>query len=442
MNNRQAGAFRELVRKEERAREKWNEANLGFRSTGPQYNQSYNPQQYSQQYSQQFSATAPTQGGFQVQGSAPPSLSSSVDLSAPAAHAIYDQAIRISSPRLVDDGELNVPRTVQRRVVRQVEVPYTRTVKVPVKTRKIVPVVVQKKVRTNKLVEVPSWTTADEEYTEIVEQPAIRQREIWVKKLVPEKYIKKVEVKKSRKVKVPTTILKPVEDYEIVEVTENKAVEVDGFRVDQVEDSKLVEVEEFQTYELHPQATGESSVLGTREIGPVRGAGHHSRRIGNEVYHPLDERTRDIEQDEAPDDIYKTRGNSIPNRSLPPRGSQSARHAPRAAQVQPQNYTQASDTNSLLDAPTSQDDANSAFTSKIGFRVKNTNQNGVVVYRVAAGEAAERAGLHVSDVIIYANNKPTRNLTEFRSVVNNSTGPIYVQVRRRGGQKLLLTVHR
>lgn len=36
--------------------------------------------------------------------------------------------------------------SIQRRVVRQVEVPFTRQVKVPVKTRQIVPVVVQKKV--------------------------------------------------------------------------------------------------------------------------------------------------------------------------------------------------------------------------------------------------------------------------------------------------------
>lgn len=433
MNNRQAGAFRELVRKEERAREKWNEANLGVganRGGGAQYSQSYN--QYTQP---QFGLSAPLRQSYQEQPTQ--ALSHSMELTNPAPHAIYEQAIRISSPRLVDDGEMNVPRTVQRRVVRQVEVPFTRTVKVPVKTRKIVPVVVQKKVRTNKLVEVPSWTTADEEYTEIVEQPAIRQREVWVKKVVPEKYMKKVEVKKSRKVKVPTTVLKNVEDYEVVEVTENKAVEVDGFRVDQVEDSKLVEVEEYQTYELHPQPTGESSVLGTRDIGPVRGAGHHSRRIGNEVYHPMDERTRDIEHDEAPDDVYRTRG-GYSNRNVPAlrgAGSQSARPSVRSAQIQP-NY------NDDMQGGSSADDANSAFTSKIGFRVRNTNQNGVVVYRVAPGEAAERAGLHVSDVVIYANNKPTRNLTEFRSVVNNSTGPIYVQVKRRGGQKLLLTVHR
>jgi len=220
-------------------------------------------------------------------------------------------------------------------------------------------------------------------------------------------------------------------------------VEVDGFRVDTVEDSKLVEVEEYQTYELHPQPTGQSSVLQTREIGPVKGIPHHSRKIGNEVYHPLDERTRDIDQDEHPDDIYKVRGGNNNRNGLNvsgPRGSQTARLAAnRSAQVQP--VSTQDDQHMNLSASNS-DDANSSFTSKIGFRVKNTNQNGVVVYQVAPGEAAERAGLHVSDVVIYANNKPTRNLTEFRSVVNNSTGPIYVQVKRRGGQKLLLTVHR
>jgi len=78
----------------------------------------------------------------------------------------------------------------------------------------------------------------------------------------------------------------------------------------------------------------------------------------------------------------------------------------------------------------------------IGFKVRDGDANGVVVYRVSPGEAAERAGVRTGDVIIYVNNRPSRSIAEFRQVINNSTGPISLQVRRRGVQKLLLTVHR
>jgi len=97
-----------------------------------------------------------------------------------------------------------------------------------------------------------------------------------------------------------------------------------------------------------------------------------------------------------------------------------------------------SSTSSSLDG----EDGVSSFTAKVGFRVRNSHANGVIVYSINPGEAAERAGLHVSDIVIYANNRPTRNLTEFRSVVNNTSGPIYLQVLRRGTKKLLITIHR
>jgi hypothetical protein len=53
--------------------------------------------------------------------------------------------------------------------------PYTREVKVPVKTRRIVPTRVQKKVRTTKLVEVPAFKMVDETYTEVCKCTAVTQ---------------------------------------------------------------------------------------------------------------------------------------------------------------------------------------------------------------------------------------------------------------------------
>lgn len=418
MNNRQAGAHREMIRKEERARELWEKTNMA--NYAPAEETLIAPQQeepapieYGASGAQQY-----------PQAESLPGMGRSMDTS------IYDTAIRISSPRMVDEGAQDYPNAVERKVIRQVEVPYMRRVKVPVKTRKIIPIKVQKKVLTKKLVEVPSTKNVEEQYTEIVEQPAIREKEIWVKKIVPERYMKKVPVTRTRTVQVPTTVIKEVDDYEIVEVGGSKAIEVDGYRVDEVEDSKLVEVEEFQTYELKPHATGLSRLNDQRELGPVRQL-HHSRRVGNQVFHTQDERIREIDEDSAPDDVQRSSlGATAGRRATPLAGAgrqmMSSQKSLEESKQQSQSFTST--------APAAQ--------SKLGCNLRNTNSNGVVVYKVDPGGASERAGLHVNDVIEYANNRPTRNLTEFRAVSNNSVGPLYLQVRRRGVRKLQIAIQR
>lgn len=398
-----------MIRKEEKARELWETKNL----------------QYLQQQN-----SVPQDGGDDDYGGPQDNMDQSVNYN-PDAGAIYDRALRISSPRMAEDNSADVSRTVQKKVVRQVEVPYTRTVKVPVKTRKIVPTKVQKKVKTKKLVEVPSFKMVDETYTEVVEQPAVRNKEIWVKKIVPERYMQKVPVTKVRQVKVPTTAIKEVDDYEIVEVSGSKAIEVDGYRVDTVEDSKLLEVEEYQTYEFRPFAAGPAKLLQSKEVGPVRGK-HHSRAVGNEVFHVQDERLRDVDLDSIPDDMARARINdSRPpsqNQPLPQMGG-----GPQSQRSQgPKSNRQIMQHQS---APPRQ-------AAPIGMKLRNTNSNGVLVYQVNPGEAAERAGVNTNDVITYVNNRPTRNLTEFREVLNNSAGPLLVQVARRGVRKLMLTIMR
>lgn len=401
-----------MIRKEERARELWESTNMHL-YTSPSETlvapQAEEPAaiEYGQTAEQApFASTAAPQRTMDA--------------------SIYDNAIRISSPRMVDEGAQDFPNAVERKVIRQVEVPYTRRVKVPVKTRKIVPVKVQKKVLTKKLVEVPSVKNVEEQYTEIVEQPAIREKEIWVKKIVPERYMKKVPMTKTRTVQVPTTVIKEVDDYEIVEVNGSKAIEVDGYRVDEVEDSKLVEVEEFQTYELKPHATGLSRLADQRELGPVRQL-HHSRRIGNQVFHVADERVRDVDEDSAPDDVQRST-------MLATSGRRAA--APAAAAAKSARPKKKSALSSFKPA------ASQKASGKLGCNLRNTNSNGVVVYKVDPGGASERAGLLCNDVVEYANNRPTRNLTEFRAVVNNSVGPLYLQVRRRGVRKLQISVQR
>lgn len=305
--------------------------------------------------------------------------------------------------------------------------------------------------KTKKLVEIPSTREVQEEYTEIVHQPAVRNKEVWVRKIVQEKYMKPVPVKKCRTVSVPTTVLQEIEDFEIVDVTENKAVEVDGYRVDTVEDSRVVEVEEYQTFDLQPKPTGRTQVINTRDLGAVNGL-HHSRRIGTEIYHPQDERHKRIEEDTVRGSMQTFRRTISshshnyhpqqhgcgPNGSLC--GKQCCQNNSALTQFRPvsvrQQQGQQAFAQSQSYATSTQQFSNSAahqsnnnlsddgFLSRVGFKVRNGDAsngvgNGVLVYRVVQGESASRAGLLSGDVIMYCQNKPTRNIAEFRAVVNN-----------------------
>lgn len=420
------------------AREKWNEIhghllngtqqqqtqqNQTFQQTQqqpPQFTSSLQQQQYYQQQQQQQQSQLGASQSFN-----PNATGNSLPL---APSSIYDSAIRISSPRIQSEcDDVNVPSNVHRRVIRQVEVPFTRQVKVPVMTRQLVPQLVEKKVRTKQLMEVPSTKMVTEEYTEVVQQPTIRNKEIWVKKLVPERFSQPIVVKKTRQVSVPTTVLRETDGWEVVQVTENRAVEVPGYRIDEVQDSKLVEVEELQNYALQPLSTGQAQILSAREVGPITGF-HHSRRIGTEVYHPLDARHAGIEEDTAP--FSGSLGRPLSSNGS--RNNGTFRKSGQQAMLGAGNTAPARNPLGL----------STDLDKSIGFKVRDGDANGVVVYRVTPGEAAERAGVRNGDVIIYVNNRPSRNLAEFRSVLNGSGGPVLLQVRRRGVQKLSLTVHR
>lgn len=118
------------------AREKWNELH-GSAHPQPQSQANGQPgntvQQYSsqphQQPTQQFQQTN-NNGYTFAAGQTSTGFGNSFNASGSlplASSSVYDNAIRISSPRLQEDG-VNIPSTVQRRVVRQVEVPFTRQV--------------------------------------------------------------------------------------------------------------------------------------------------------------------------------------------------------------------------------------------------------------------------------------------------------------------------
>ncbi len=96
-------------------------------------------------------------------------------------------------------------------------------------------------------------------------------KEVWVKRVVPEHYTTIVEVPKTRVVRVPVKESKIVQDFETVHVVEHRPMSVSGFRIDTIQ--------------------GDQSTK--------------KRIIGAEVYHPNDERVRNLQVDSrAPSRAY------------------------------------------------------------------------------------------------------------------------------------------
>ena len=184
------------------------------------------------------------------------------------AETLMGQAVNVSEGKLVEDTVDDTPRpsNMRRVVVREVEVPFTRKVKVPIKQTVIEPITVTKRVKVKRLVEVPSTKEVEEEYTEIAHRKKIVKKEVWVKQIVEEEVDEPYEVKKTRMITVPTTKLEEVEEWQTVEVQEDRKVEKDSFRIDEVEDTKLVEVQEEQVFELVPRAV-ETHVIGAAYVG-------------------------------------------------------------------------------------------------------------------------------------------------------------------------------
>lgn len=425
MNNRQANAFRETVKKEEAANRIWEaearwQRNVQMEAQMNGYPMPLGYQIPPQEYMSMTRGAPPPQQQF-AQGvtyNAPQQPPQQM----PDQRAVnYQQAVRV----MENGEETGPPQSVHSR---QVEVPFVRKVKVPVKTRIIVPTKIQKKVKTMKLVEVPSFKLVDETYTEVMEQPAVRNKEIWVKKVVPEKYMQKVPIAKTRQVQVPTTVLTEVDDYQIVEVDGSKAVEMDGYRVDEVQGSRYVEEDEAQqhynqNYEAMNQSYNQNYTTNTNQnynnAPPTNGMMPNRRMYGTQVYHVDDERIKDLPVDsQAP---------ILP--SIQPRASTSIpgpRHKARATTAVPANRTM----NPWIQrAP-----------KPCGFQLADFHVDGVVVKRVSRGSVADHAGVCVGDVVTRVANRPTRTLEEFRSVIDAiPAGNVQVNVNRGATGLLKLT---
>lgn len=340
MNNRQAGAFREMVRKEEKARENWSRTNT-----------------------QRLEAYAQTRG-----------LSS-----------------RGSRPRSRNGPE-------EERRVRTIQVPYTKTVRVPVQGTGLVQVKVNKPVARTRLVEVPAYKDVREEYSVIEKRPSVRKKEIWVKKMVPEKYMKQVEVPRSRIVRVPSKKFQEVEAYETRTVTEGRPMSVEGYRVD----------------EILPDG---------------------SRIRGQEVFHPDDHRVAGIPLDSRP-----------PSRRV---ASRPASRSLNRKSPQPRRNP------AILNRSLRQIEAKAGTVPRVnlglrlqtasGERARQIGNHGVLVRNVGHAGPCERAGLVKGDVVQYVNNRPTRSTAEFNEILGSSAGPLHITVARGGPtafQRLKFTVVR
>lgn len=388
MNTRKCNAFTESVKKEEARAQQWEEDYYRSQNmTGP----------FQPEFQPAFVRSMP----LQSVGRAPPPQAPPPQGPPYGNDSIYNRATFIGTPH---PEPMDYPESVERRVTRQVEVPYTRQVRVPVKHKRIVPTKVQQRVKTKRLVEVPSFEEVNEEYTEIMDQPAVRNKEIWVKKVVPEHYMAKVPVKRTRKVTRPTTVIKEVDDYQVVEVDGSKAVEVDGYRIDEVQDTKLMEVNEVQNYRLYSQPDGAPHVQNTREVG-LGNTMNMSRRMGTQVYNPFDEQVKNLPEDNSR--FAQTLPNARASTSIPGRRSRrvgtaiSRTRAPRPLR-------------------------------SCGFQLVDCNNaNGVLVKCVSDGSAAKEAGINTNDIITRVNNRPTRSMAEFKRIIATAGKSTDITLNRR-----------
>jgi hypothetical protein len=377
---------------------------------------------------------------------------------------IYAKAVNVSDRRVVEDPAPMAP-TYQQRVLRRVEVPYTRKVKVPVRTKKIVEGTIRQKVPTKRLVEVPVKQLVEEEYTEFEEREAIREKEIWVKKIVPEKYIERVPVKKVRQVEKMGTEMREIEEWVEMDVPTSRVVEVDGYRVDDVEDTKMVEVEEVQEMEAVWQPRGDACVTRTRELGRVPGS-HLARSQGQVVHDPNAEGLEQLDQDSNPEGSLSGT-QPVPVRSSSQRGLYAGGGGER-----PNSFYRASadyrpnsrDPNDVFSAETYTDPrfirAAGDFHStaghnlpqqsrpgSLGLSVKNThtrhtNGSGCQITKIDHGGAAARAGLLQNDIITAVNGQPTNTVHEFARAVGNVSGPVVVTANRDGRRNVVFTIAR
>jgi len=351
-----------------------------------------------------------------------------------------------------------------------VEVPFNREVLVPTTHTKLVPQTVQQRVPVKKLVEVPSVETVQEPYTTYEQRETIRNKEIWVRRVVPERVIEKVPVIKYRSVQKPTTVIKEVEEYQIVDVPTTVAVQVPGVRQQLVPDTKIVEIEEYQDFVLQPQAVGPPQHGSSRDVGRVGAndslyspqqasqsplaatipAGalypppaalspqqQQPNTITGSYYQPSDNSTRQLNIHAS--SLNSTLRNAGSN-TIDGTGSQRLNNNAHV-----DDYRQpAGAYKKLYNVPSVNPEQ---IFARLGLKLEETHTRhtegtGVTVTDVFRGGIAAVSGIHLFDIITVANNRPTQTVDEFCQVIAKvpSGHAVEVLVNRDGRRNVRFTL--
>lgn len=400
----------------------------------------------------------------------------------PVDYDVYNKAISVSDPRLAALEGVDPNAVIRKKIVRRVEVPFTRQVKVPTQTVQLVPDMVETKVPVKKLVQVPGYQTVNETYTEFEDREAIREKEVWVKKIVPERYIERVPVQRVRQVQKPTTLIKEVETYEVVQVPTTKKVLVDGYRVDEVQDAKVMEVEEVQEFNMTSQPASQPIITGTRDLGRLPQS-HLARSVGDKVFPPSHPGLRDVDLDS------EVAGSTYPNRPFALTGAgimgqSSAR--PGSRQSNPHSfYRPSSPTSRNLNihanhsaAPLSNQYGGAQGNTLVGSgyvnanaypyagaykkpashgveggfspadnlrslglavdetHTRHTDGSGVLVANVERGSIAAKTGLQQNDVITSVGGRPVNTVVEFAQLFGRFPGPVGITINRDGRRNI------
>jgi hypothetical protein len=190
-------------------------------------------------------------------------------------------------------------RRLKRKVLRQVKRPYTKKVKVPIKTHKVVEVPEVKRIKVKK------WSVEDgveevvEKQTIVVSETLLRDKEVWHKQEEMEEYDLNVPIVKKKKVKREFTEIEEKEMATDVNVQGARVLTFPAFRIDEIPCVNVIEREEFQTVEVYAHPIG-PRIKGTeREVGRKE---HRMRFVGTWVY-PKHAK----ELDNLPEDPYPER---------------------------------------------------------------------------------------------------------------------------------------
>ena len=323
--------------------------------------------------------------------------------------------------------------------MRQVEVPYTRKVKVPVQTKSVVKENVTRQVPVKRMQRVKEQRTINEEYVDYEDHEVVREKEVWVKKIVPERVVERVAVTRTRPKVVSEEVLREVEVLEDVTVPEERVIVVDGFRVDEIEDTRLVEVEEEEEYELQPVAIG-SRVKDTRDLG-LRGSQRLARHRGNAVYaaSEVESIDDDSDSDDERDASYLKNSLRLDHRARSAHPSARRSTTMTTTRVHHDEYVYShrpSTSRSFATAERAMSRSGymteRTFGKTIGIQVLRTDTKGCRVTKVRYDKPGFHAGVRVGDVIMTVNGRPVNNAQEFRDAVANADRKFTVEIKRGG----------